>query len=302
MTEPPAKRTRATEAEDGAVEPAPGTTPPAKRAKTAQAATPVSKRARALNHQNHENHQNHQKEGAIRKGYHPNFIGGPVLEALWRYTLTRTPYHVHLRKQPVKSRPKINYGVPNTKGEYGLYRWGQEKRDWNRIEQMPPEILAVVDEIERVFGVRPNHVIATYYHNGKEQWIPVHQDKAISIESKGPVESQTTIFNLSLGAVRPFIITTLGCLGETERRKLEIVDEFPMNSSDLFALEGSINSRYGHCVPKDSSIHDLRVSYVFRCVTKDLVHPTERYYLEMDKTGRHIPLPELEEEPAPSGL
>ena len=238
---------------------------------------------------------------AIRKGFHPNFIGGEVLDALWRYTLTRAPYHVHLRKQPVKSRPKINYGVSNENGEYGLYRWGQEKRDWHRVEDMPPELLAVVDEIVKVFGVRPNHAIATYYHNGKEQWIPVHQDKAVSIGSKGGVESQTTIFNLSLGAVRPFIITTLACLGEKERGKLEIVDEFPMQFGDLYAMTGDINSRFGHCVAKDPSVQDLRVSYVFRCVTKDLVHPTQRYYREMDKTGRRIPLPEPEAEPLVEG-
>ena len=234
---------------------------------------------------------------AIRKGFHPNFISGEVLDTLWRYTLTRAPYHVHLRGKPVKSRPKINYGVPNENGEYGLYRWGQEMRDWHRVEDMPPELLAVIDEIEKVFGVRPNHAIATYYHNGKEQWIPAHRDKATTIGSKGGVENQTTIFNLSLGAMRPFIITPLSCLGETARGKLEIVDEFPMQFGDLYAMTGDINSRFGHCVAKDPSIQDLRVSYVFRCVSKDLVHPTQRYYREMDKAGQRIPLPEPEAEP-----
>ena len=32
--------------------------------------------------------------------------------------------------RPVTSRPKINYGVQNGDGEYGLYRWGQEEIDW----------------------------------------------------------------------------------------------------------------------------------------------------------------------------
>ena len=81
----------------------------------------------------------------IQKGYYPKFIVGQLLEDLWRYTLTRTPYHVHLRKKPVKSRPKINYGIPNKDGEYGLYRWGQEKRDWGLIEPMPAELLVVVN-------------------------------------------------------------------------------------------------------------------------------------------------------------
>ena len=70
-----------------------------------------------------------------------------------------------------------------------------------------------------------------------------------------------------------------------------------MHFGDLYALDAGINSRYGHCVPVDAAIKDLRVSYVFRCVTKNFVHPTKRYYREMDKTGRHTPLPEPEAEP-----
>jgi len=176
----------------------------------------------------------------IAKGYRPGFIAGQLLNDLWRYTLTRTPYHVHRRKKPVKSRPKINYGTPNDDGEHGLYRWGQEKRDWCRVEAMPRELLAIVDEIERVFGVRPNHAIATYYHNGKDQWIPVHSDKAVSPGSKGGVESQTVVFNLSLGAVRPFVITRLSCLGKTRRKDVDIVAEFPLQSGDLYALDGAV--------------------------------------------------------------
>ncbi len=200
---------------------------------------------------------------------------------------------MHLRKKAVKSRPKINYGIPNENGEYGLYRWGQEKRDWHRVEMMPPELLAIIVELEERFGVRPNHVIATYYHNGKEQWIPVHQDKAVSLGST-KIETKTTIFNLSLGATRDFIITKPSCMGEKKRKDLDIVAEFPMQHGSMYALDGGINARYGHCVPQDGSITDLRVSYVFRCVSKDLVHPTERYYREMDKPGRRVPLPEAE--------
>ena len=60
---------------------------------------------------------------------------------------------------------------------------------------------------------------------------------------------------------------------------------------------GSINGRYGHCVPEGPIMKDLRVSYVFRSVTKNMVHPTKRYYREMDKTGQRISLPEPESEP-----
>ena len=86
-------------------------------------------------------------------------------------------------------------------------------------------------------------------------------------------------------------------MGESKRRKLEIVNEFELKPGDLYALDGRINKRYGHCVPKDPNVNDLRVSYVFRCVTKDLEHPTKRYYREMNKTRRRIPLPEPGAEP-----
>jgi len=236
----------------------------------------------------------------IRRGFYPKFITGQLLNDLWRYTLTRTPHHVNFRKKPVKSRPIINYGIPNEDGEYGLYRWGQEKRDWGLVEPMPLQLTAIVNVIEKRFGLRPNHAIATYYQNGKDHWIPVHSDKAVSLGSKGGVESQTAIFNLSLGATRLFIITKLTCLGKKMRKDLDIVAEFPLASGDLYALDGDINSRYGHCVPVDGAIKDLRVSYTFRCVTKDFVQPGKRYYRKSG-SGKCVPLPPPEQEAASIG-
>ena len=58
----------------------------------------------------------------VQNGYHPKFISGQLLDDLLRYTLTRKPYNVNLRKKPLKNRPKINYGIPNEDGEYGFYR------------------------------------------------------------------------------------------------------------------------------------------------------------------------------------
>ena len=98
-----------------------------------------------------------------------------------------------------------------------------------------------------------------------------------------------------MGATRPFIITTLSCLGKKLRKDLDIVAEFPMQFGDLYALDGGINGRYGHCVPVDAAVKDLRVSYVFRCVSKAFVHPEKLYYRE--NGDKRVPLPEPEAEP-----
>ena len=95
--------------------------------------------------------------------------------------------------------------------------------------------------------------------------------------------------------MRPFIITRLSSLGKKARKDLEIVAEFPMHAGDVYALDGSTNSRFGHCVPVDASVTELRVSYVFRCVSKDFVHPDKGYYHEVG--GNYLQLPEIEAGP-----
>ena len=58
------------------------------------------------------------------------------------------------------------------------------------------------------------------------------------------------------------------CLGEKERSKLNVLQEFPMSPGDLFVLTPEANVNYSHCVPKDPTVTELRVSLVFRHVTK----------------------------------
>ena len=78
---------------------------------------------------------------------------------------------------------------------------------------------------------------------------------------------------MSLGAVRPFVITSLKCLGKADRADMDILAEFPMNPGDLYVLDGEINGRFGHAVPKDPAITELRVSWVFRTVNVAFVNP-----------------------------
>lgn len=164
------------------------------------------------------------------------------------------------------SRPalaKINCADPNENGEYPLYRWGQERQSYDLVRKIPPPVRAVMDCIEAQFGAKTNLAMATYYWNGKENYIPVHQDKKITIGSLGRVETASRIFNVSLGAVRPFLVTSLASLGKTERKDMDILAEFPMQPGDLYVLEGDVNKRFGHGVLRDPLVKDLRVSWVF---------------------------------------
>ena len=61
-----------------------------------------------------------------------------------------------------------------------------------------------MDYIEERFGAKTKLAMATYYKNGADHYIPAHQDKRVTVASEGAVETASQIFNIALGAVRPF--------------------------------------------------------------------------------------------------
>ena len=212
----------------------------------------------------------------IRAGYHANWLPEKLRNNLWEYTRTREPYFVKFRGHDLKTRPKINFADPNERGEYPLYRWGQERQSYDLVEIIPPPVRAVMDFIAAQFGAKTNLAMATYYWNGKEHYIPVHCDKKVSIESEGRVETATRIFNVSLGTVRPFLVTSLESLGKTDRKEMDILAEFPMQPGDLYG------------VPRDPQAKDLRVSWVFRTVDACYVNPAEQTFREAAGKVRRI--------------
>ena len=163
----------------------------------------------------------------IQAGYHANWLPEKLRRDLWEYTLTREPYFVKFRRHDLKTRPKINFADPNENGEYPLYRWGQERQSYGLVEKIPPPVRAIMDFIEDRFGAKTNLAMATYYWNGKDHYIPAHCDRKVTVASEGRVETASRIFNVSLGAVRPFLITATACLGKAERSDMDILAEFP---------------------------------------------------------------------------
>ena len=94
------------------------------------------------------------------------------------------------------------------------------------------------------------------------------------------METASRIFNVSLGAVRSFLATSLSSLGKTGRQDMRILADFPMQPGDLYVLEGDVNKRFGHGVARDPTVKDLRVSFVFRTVDACFVNPIEQTFRE----------------------
>ena len=217
----------------------------------------------------------------LERCYHDEFVQEPERTEIWKCLTELEPYVVKWGrfKTPVRSRPKINFGIANEFGEYPLYSWGQAVADYSRIQPMPSPVRALGARIEEAFGHQPgylNQALATFYWNRRDQHIPQHQDKAVD-KMSGKIESNSNIYNVAFGAVRPFIFTTLAALGKTLGKDKEIdshiVKEFPMTAGSLIVLSPTLNTALAHGVPKDSSITDLRISLVFRHCDRNWVKP-----------------------------
>ena len=72
----------------------------------------------------------------IRAGYHANWLPEKLRNNFWECTLTREPYFVKFRGHDLKTRPKINFADPNERGEFPLYRWGQERKSYDLVEKI----------------------------------------------------------------------------------------------------------------------------------------------------------------------
>lgn len=220
--------------------------------------------------------------------FHRSFLHGELLDATWTWLQEQSPYIVRYNEAwrvPVKSRPKINWGIKNNHGYWPLYKWGQIADDYGRIEDMPPQIQRVAEAIERHFGHPPgylNSALGTFYFNGADHFIAAHQDK-------GVWPDQTPIYNLSFGTVRPFLICDLKSMGQKDRRKLTIVHEYNMHPGDMIVLPHTVNRDYTHCVPRDTGVTGLRISLGFRRLTKHWIREIPsgfEYFTEGDENER----------------
>ena len=94
------------------------------------------------------------------------------------------------------------------------------------------------------------------------------------------METASRIFNVSLGAVRSFLATSLSSLGKTGRKDMRILADFPMQPGDLYVLEGDVNKRFGHGVARDPTVKDLRVSWFFVPLTLASSTPSSKPFVK----------------------
>ena len=209
------------------------------------------------------------------KHYYPQFLTPEGAEALKECLVAeRAPYLVKYNeawRSSVKSRPKCNMAEP-VDGKWPAYKWGQVNDDLPLIEIPPPLVQNLARRLEAHFG-HPrgflNSPMATYYFDGKNQYLVNHQDKSHSCESTGKIESAAPIYNLSLGAPRNFVIANLNSLGKTKRADMQIYMDIRMLSGDLVVLSPRMNMELCHGVPEEPEAPaGLRISLVFRHCTK----------------------------------
>ena len=108
--------------------------------------------------------------------FHGGFLQGELLDATWDWLQEQSPYIVRYNEAwrvPVKSRPRINWGLKHSDGYWPLYKWGQIAEGYDRIEDMPPQIQRVAEAIEQRFGHPPgylNSALGTFYANGGDHF------------------------------------------------------------------------------------------------------------------------------------
>ena len=149
--------------------------------------------------------------------YYPQLLPADVCARAEAFLRSMQPAIIKFGQHKVDliSRPKLVWGIPNADQEFPLYVFGQCKVSYSLMEVMTPLLHEIANFLEERFGHERgflNIAMATYYWNGKVQYIPPHQDKAVSKETAGKVEDFAPIYNIAFGAVRPFTITTLDLL------------------------------------------------------------------------------------------
>ena len=229
--------------------------------------------------------------------YYKGFLDPQQCEELMDCLLEECqPYMVkygHVYRSTTASRPKCNMAEPidvNGQLHWPAYKWGQVLDDLPLIQRPPPLVSDIARQLEKHFGHSPGYLnspLATFYYNGTDQKLVIHQDKAHSYQSTGLIETFAPIYNLSLGDDRCFVITDLDSIGKVQRKDMNIYEDIRMKSGDLVVLSPSMNQNWGHGVPEDSSATELRISLVFRHCTKYLIRQLEDKTWEESKLNKN---------------
>lgn len=204
----------------------------------------------------------------------------------WYSTDNTDELYVELKKIGEKNQPKNTADAVKNKTKYPLWskyygyarkkdnaraldRWGSYHESWVRVDE-PPEILRkCCEKLRKDFNLSENGVnsiLVNYYYDGENTYIPAHRDTTNSLEDG------SQIFCLSLGCSRDFILCPNEDVGKYEKNDITQIKAWQVNHGDLFALGQKTNDDYCHVVPKDPTVKNLRISIIFRSVSKSFIN------------------------------
>lgn len=162
------------------------------------------------------------------------------------------------------------YGLPRSiDGSYPLDRWGSYHEGWIRVEDPPNCIKLLRQKLINDLNLPEesvNSIVVNYYFDGETTYIPAHRDTTACLQDGSHV------ICLSLGATRSFALCDNKYSGQYERTKYETVKEWTVFSGDLFCIGPETNDAYCHVVPKDENVSTMRISLIFRSVTKSFLN------------------------------
>ena len=163
----------------------------------------------------------------------------------------------------------ITYGSKRKlDGALALDRWGSYHESWCRVEEPSDCMNKVAKKMRDYLGLPEyalNSMVVNYYWDGASTHIPAHRDTIACLEENSKIHC------LSLGATREFILCDNKDAGKYIKSDLKIHRSWDVSHGDLFALGAVTNEKYCHCIPSDTRVQSLRISIIFRTVTKSFI-------------------------------
>ena len=211
------------------------------------------------------------------KDWRVNSLPPQLLQRLMEFVNKAIPHCQVLKhgrfKIAVTTRPKLSFVVPQIDGALGHYWWQQVAEDYGQVEPMPRLLQEVLLFYNDLYKQKWNHIMITLHRDGT-CGIPPHQDKSHSKDSHGAVEDAAPLLDLSLGAVRQFVVLHAEGGDSEEDLDKRAICKFTMEHNSALFLPAFVNAECFHHVPLLPGALP-RCSVLLRKVDKKFIHPTE---------------------------
>jgi hypothetical protein len=216
-------------------------------------------------------------EAFIHSGYHDSLL--QRLTALRPYSVAHVMTLPNVGPVKVSTRPKLNFGIKDSQGRFGLYDWKQTPEFYGNIDEFPPFIYELRSKIadKHPSALECNHCIIMWADQ-----IPPHHDKQHSSEStskgKFAAENKADIFCLSLGNPTLFMLTKPAAQYNSSKPgkisaqvKPHLLMSFQFTSGSMIRLPGPSNAAIKHATESLGSDSGIRISIVFRRADRDWI-------------------------------